>query len=96
MILKGYDDNDNEDRVRKHEIGKNVVVLVFFGSGANFGHFTLSSGVSTSLGVYRPHIFHFFSTQIFSAEIFLHIDLEKKRHRIRQKLHKLFKFCTES
>ena len=83
MILKGYDDDDNEDRVRKHEIGKNVVVLVFFGSGANFGHFTLSSGVSTSLGVYRPHIFHFFSTQIF-----LHTNLEQIRH-------KLFKLFTE-
>ena len=72
MILKGYDDDDNEDRVRKHEIVKNVV-----------GHFTLSSGVSTSLGVYRPHIRHFFSTQIFSAEIFLRTDLEQKRHKLR-------------
>ena len=32
---------------------------------------------------HRPHICHFFSTQIFSAEIFLHIDLEQKRPKLR-------------
>ena len=31
----------------------------------------------------RPHICHFFSTQIFSAQIFLHIGLEQKWHKLR-------------
>ena len=30
----------------------------------------------------RPHICLFFSTQIFSTQIFLHIDLEQKRHKL--------------
>ena len=29
----------------------------------------------------RPHICHFFSTDIFSTQIFLHTNLEQKRHK---------------
>ena len=31
----------------------------------------------------RPHICHFFSTDIFSTQIFLHTSLEQKRHEFR-------------
>ena len=31
----------------------------------------------------RPHVCHFFSTEIFSTQIFLHTNLEQKRHKFR-------------
>ena len=37
---------------------------------------------SDALHPCRPQICHFFSTEIFSAQIFLHIDLEQKRHKL--------------
>ena len=31
----------------------------------------------------RPHICHYFSTKIFHTQIFLHTNLEQKRHKFR-------------
>ena len=73
---------------------KNIVMaqgVCYYIKGLNFGlifgfysHYLALEDNTRGLGagISRPLICHFFSTEIFSAQIFFHIDLEQKWPKI--------------
>ena len=46
-------------------------------------YMTSGTPANVSVDASRPHICHFFSSQIFSTQIFLHTNSEQKRHKFR-------------
>ena len=65
-------------------LGGEMIFLMLAGQANNqpLASAALTLAVASgALSRSKPHICHFFSTEIFSTHIFIHIDLEQKRHK---------------